>query len=85
MSFQAEQSAEFLSPYGKALLTHTHQDGSMMGHHGHAQLAHGALKTFVAHLSRATRHQRRTVPCNHRAAVATGTGQMPLGWRPDAM
>ena len=67
------------------LLTHAHQDRSIVSHHGHAHLDHGALKAFVAHLIRAARHQRRNVPFDHWAAVATGTGQVNLVRRLDTV
>ena len=82
---QAKQSAELLPPFGQTLLTNAHQDRPIVGHHGHAHLDHGALKTFVAHLIYAARHQCRNVPFYHRAAVATGAGQMHLVWCPDAI
>src|SRR6266446_7962675 len=85
IAFQAKQSAELLSPFGQTLLTHAHQDRSIVSHHGHAHLDHGALKAFVAHLIRAARHQRRNVPFDYWAAVATGAGQMNLMRRPDAV
>src|SRR6266853_6089719 len=85
MALQTQQSAELLSPFRQTLLTHAHQDCPIVGHHDHAHLDHGALKTFVAHLIRAARHQRRNVTFHHWAAVATGTGQMNLVWRPDAV
>ena len=76
LAFQAKPSAELLSPCGQTLLSHTHQDRPIVGHHGHAHLDHGALQPFVAYVIRAARHQRRNVPFDHRAALATGAGQV---------
>jgi hypothetical protein len=56
-----------------------------VGHHGHAHLDHGALKTFVAHLMRPARHQRRNVTFYDRTTIAAGTGQMHLVGRTDAV
>ena len=74
LTLQAQQSAELLSPCGQTLLRHAHQDRPIVGYHDHAQLDHGALQPFVADLIRTARHQRRNVPFDHRAAVATDTG-----------
>ncbi len=67
------------------LLTDAHQHCPIVGHHRHAHLDDGALKTFVAHVARSTRHQRRYVTFNDRAAVATGTGQVHLMRGPDTL
>ncbi len=82
MRFKAEQSAEFLSAFRETLLPDAHQYSTIVGHHRHAHLDDGALKTFVAHLARSTRHQRRDVTFDDRTAVATGTGQVDLMWGP---
>ena len=78
MPFQAEQSAEFLSPFGQALLTDAHQHCPVVGYHGHAHLHHSALQTFVTYMRRTARHQRRDVTFHHGTTVATGAGEVYL-------
>src|SRR5918997_4755165 len=85
MTLQAKPSAELLPPFGQMLLRHTHPDRPIVGHHSHAHLDHGALQTFVAHLTCTARHQRRNMTFYHRTAVTTGTGQLHLVWRADAV
>ena len=85
MASQTKQSAEFLSPFGQALLMDAHQHRPIVRQYGHAYLDHGTLKTFVAHVARSARHQRRDVAFYYRAAVPTSTGQVHVIRGPDPL
>ena len=82
---QSKQSAEFLPPFRQPLLTDAHQGCPVMGHYCHAQLDHGALKAFVAYLSRTTGEQTGDVTFDDWTAVAAGTGQLHLVGSPLAV
>jgi hypothetical protein len=53
-----------------------------VGHHGHTQLHHGALRPFVANLSSSATEPTGHTAFDHRAAVATGTNHLHLVRRP---
>jgi hypothetical protein len=78
MVFQTEQSAEFLPPFGYALLTDAHQHRPIMRYHRHPHLHHRTLQPFVTHFTGTSHHQRRDVAFHHRTAVVSGTGQVHL-------
>jgi hypothetical protein len=55
MAPQPKQSAELLCPFRQTLLPDAYQGRAVMGHHRHAQLHRGTLKTFVTHVTRTAR------------------------------
>src|SRR6266850_5828096 len=64
------------------MLTDSHQSGSVVGHRGHTQLHHGALRSFAANLSSSATEQTGHMAFDHQVAVATGTSQLHLVRRP---
>ena len=78
MALQTKQSAELLRPFRQLLLTDAHHGRTVMGHDGHPLLHDSARKAFVAHLAGPAGQQTGDMAFHHRAAVATGTGQLHL-------
>src|SRR5712692_1509951 len=72
----SQQSTELLCPFRPMLLLDAPQSRSMLSHHRHSLLPHGAWMTVGTPLPCTATAQTGDVAFHHRAARATGTGPL---------
>ena len=78
MTLQTQQLAELLRSCGQAVLVDAAHGGGVVGHDRHPYLHDRAALPFVGDPRRAAAEQAGNDTFDHRAAIATGAGELHL-------